>query len=193
MNGGEIILNRIKTDCDEAVKAIRLEADKSRDAVMAEADKEAQSRVKVIVEKNEKKIRQTKAAAQSRSELEIRNALLRQRRREIDKTTAQLLDYFLGLPDGEYSQAIYRLAAQLKGKSGEIMLNNKDLQRLPQDFEGKIREAGLDASVSSTPANILGGFVLKSGDIEENMDFRALINARRDEIEDLINRELFEH
>ena len=151
MNGGDIILNRIKTDCDEAVKAIRLEADKSRDAVMAEADKEAQSRVKVIVEKNEKKIRQTKAAAQSRSELEIRNALLRQRRREIDKTTAQLLDYFLGLPDGEYFQAIYRLAAQLKGKSGEIMLNNKDLQRLPQDFEGKIREAGLDASVSSTP------------------------------------------
>ncbi len=193
MNGGDIILNRIKTDCDEAVKAIRLEADKSRDAVMAEADKEAQSRVKVIVEKNEKKIRQTKAAAQSRSELEIRNALLRQRRREIDKTTAQLLDYFLGLPDGEYFQAIYRLAAQLKGKSGEIMLNNKDLQRLPQDFEGKIREAGLDASVSSAPANILGGFVLKSGDIEENMDFRALINARRDEIEDLINRELFEH
>ena len=192
MNGGDIILNRIKTDCDEAVKAIRLEADKSRDAVMAEADKEAQSRVKVIVEKNEKKIRQTKAAAQSRSELEIRNALLRQRRREIDKTTAQLLDYFLGLTDGEYFQAIYRLAAQLKGKSGEIMLNNKDLQRLPQDFEGKIREAGLDASVSSTPANILGGFVLKSGDIEENMDFRALINARRDEIEDLINRELFE-
>ena len=181
MNGGEIILNRIKTDCDEAVKAIRLEADKSRDAVMAEADREAQSRVKVIVEKNEQKLRQTKAASLSRCELEIRNALLRQRRSEIDKTVDALLDYFLGLPDGDYFQAIYRLAAQLKGKSGEILLNNKDLQRLPQDFEGKIREAGL-----------LGGFVLKSGDIEENMDFRALINARRDEIEDLINRELFE-
>ena len=192
MNGGEIILNRIKTDCDEAVKAIRLEADKSRDAVMAEADREAQSRVKVIVEKNEQKLRQTKAASLSRCELEIRNALLRQRRSEIDKTVDTLLDYFLGLPDGDYFQAIYRLAAQLKGKSGEILLNNKDLQRLPQDFEGKIREAGLDASVSTTPADILGGFVLKSGDIEENMDFRALINARRDEIEDLINRELFE-
>ncbi|MBQ4251122.1 MAG: hypothetical protein II701_04265, partial [Ruminococcus sp.] len=113
-------------------------------------------------------------------------------RSEIDKTVGALLDYFLGLPDGDYFQAIYRLAAQLKGKSGEILLNNKDLQRLPQDFEGKIREAGLDASVSDTPADILGGFVLKSGDIEENMDFRALINARRDEIEDLINRELFE-
>ena len=192
MNGGEIILNRIKTDCDEAVKAIRLEADKSRDAVMAEADREAQSRVKVIVEKNEQKLRQTKAASVSRCDLEIRNALLRQRRSEIDKTVGALLDYFLGLPDGDYFQAIYRLAAQLKGKSGEILLNNKDLQRLPQDFEGKIREAGLDASVSTTPADILGGFVLKSGDIEENMDFRALINARRDEIEDLINRELFE-
>ena len=105
MNGGDIILNRIKTDCDEAVKAIRLEADKSRDAVMAEADKEAQSRVKVIVEKNEKKIRQTKAAAQSRSELEIRNALLRQRRREIscsttfsDCPTANTFRQFTGSP-----------------------------------------------------------------------------------------------
>ena len=66
------------------------------------------------------------------------------------------------------------------------------MQRLPADFESKIREAGLDASVSGTAADICGGFVLKSGDIEENMDFRALINARRDEIEDLINRELFE-
>ena len=104
MNGGEIILNRIKTDCDEAVKAIRLEADKSRDAVMAEADREAQSRVKVIVEKNEQKLRQTKAASLSRCELEIRNALLRQRRSEIDKTVGALLDYFLGLPDGDYFQ-----------------------------------------------------------------------------------------
>ena len=39
--------------------------------------------------------------------------------------------------------------------------------------------------------DISGGFVLKSGDIEENMDFAAIISARRDELEDLINRALF--
>ena len=81
--------------------------------------------------------------------------------------------------------------AQLRGKSGELLLNQKDLQRLPSDFENRVREAGLDARVSQTPADILGGFILKSGDIEENMDFAALLNARRDEIEDLINRDLF--
>ena len=192
MNGGDIILNRIKADCDETIQTIRLDADQSYDAAMAEADKEAQARVKVIVEKNEQKIRQLKAASRSRCELDIRNALLKQRRSEIDKTVAQLLDYFLRLSDSNYFRALYRLAAQLQGKSGEVLLSQKDLQRLPADFETKLREAGLNASVSQKPANISGGFILKSGDVEENMDFRALINARRDEIEDLVNRALFE-
>ena len=191
MNGGEMILNRIKSDSDENIKAIELEAEKANAEVMAEAEKQAQAREKEIAEKNKQKLAQVKATSQSRAELEIRNALLKQRRSEIDKTVAALLDYFMGLSDNEYFEAIYRLAAQLKGKSGEVMLNSKDLQRLPSDFESRLQGAGLDDTVVKTPVNILGGFVLKSGDIEENMDFSALINARRDEIEDLINSQLF--
>ena len=45
--------------------------------------------------------------------------------------------------------------------------------------------------MSKAPADISGGFILKCGDIEENMDFEALISAKQDGIEDLINRELF--
>ena len=39
--------------------------------------------------------------------------------------------------------------------------------------------------------DIDGGFILKNGDIEENMSFSALLSSNRDSIEDLINRELF--
>ena len=74
---------------------------------------------------------------------------------------------------------------------GEVFLNAKDISRLPADFVQKLAQSGLNATVSKTPIDISGGFVLKCGDIEENMDFAALISAKRDEIEDLINRELF--
>ena len=191
MNGGETIINRIKADCDESVASIRLDAEKANAAVLAEAEKQAQLRRKEIPDSTQQKIAQIQAASKSRSELAARTALLKQRRAEIDKTAGALLDYLTGLGDNDYFNALYRLAAQLRGKSGELLLNQKDLQRLPSDFENRVREAGLDARVSQTPADILGGFILKSGDIEENMDFAALLNARRDEIEDLINRDLF--
>ena len=191
MNGGETIINRIKADCDESVASIRLDAEKANAAVLAEAEKQAQLRRKEIADSTQQKIAQIQAASKSRSELAARTALLKQRRAEIDKTAGALLDYLTGLGDNDYFNALYRLAAQLRGKSGELLLNQKDLQRRPSDFENRVREAGLDAHVSQTPADILGGFILKSGDIEENMDFAALLNARRDEIEDLINRDLF--
>ena len=62
---------------------------------------------------------------------------------------------------------------------------------MPENFTKRMAAAGVDASVSKNPAKIGGGFILKSGDVEENMEFAAIISSKRDEIEDLINRELF--
>ena len=192
MNGGETIINRIKADGEQNVAAIRSDADRANAAVLAEAQKQALARKEELAAETDAKVAQIRTASKSRAELAARTALLRRRRAEIDKTAAALLDYLTGLGDNDYFNALYRLAAKLKGKSGELMLNQRDLQRLPGDFEAKLREAGLDARVSQSTADIPGGFILKSGDIEENMDFSALLNARRDEIEDLINRGLFE-
>lgn len=191
MNGGDKIIERIMADSKKSVDEIMAQAANECSAVMQEAEKTADKNTAEINAKTAAKLRQIEASSKSRAELETRNALLKQRRKEIDKTVEALHDYLLNLGDREYFDALYRLAAQLKGKSGEIFLNKKDLDRLPSDFESVIREKGLDATVSKTPADISGGFVLKSGDIEENMEFGALIGSRRDEIEDLINRELF--
>ena len=191
MNGGETIINRINAGGDAAVAAIKAEADKANAAVLAEAEKEAQRRAQAIADKTAQKCAQSKTASKSRCDLAVRSALLRQRRSEIDKTVDMLLDYLTNLDDSAYFDALYKLAAQLRGKSGVLSLNQKDLNRLPADFTDKVRAAGLEATVSDTPVDITGGFILKNGDIEENMDFRALISARRDEIEDFINRELF--
>ena len=191
MNGSDVILGRIKSDCDQRVNAIEREAEQKRESVLAEAEKQAQKLERDIAGKTSRELKRLEDSAKSRSELERRNALLKRRRTEIDKTVTGLLSFLNGQDDKSYFEYIYKLCAKLNGKSGEIMLNSRDLKRLPSDFEQQVKACGLDATVSQTPANISGGFVLKSGDIEENMDFAAIISARRDELEDLINRELF--
>ena len=191
MNGSDRILSRIKSDCDASVRAIEEQARKDCDRITADAQHEADKQAAAIAAQAAQKHAQTDASAKSRAQLQKRNDLLKRRREEIDKTVEGLQQYFLDLNDCEYFEAVYRLASQLKGKSGEIFLNARDLGRKPQNFEKRLSAAGLNATVSQTPADISGGFILKCGDVEENMEFAAIINAKRDEIEDLINRELF--
>lgn len=191
MTGSETILNRIKTDCDQKVNAIELEAGEKRKKLLNDAEAQAARLESEIADKTSRTVKRLEANSNSRCELERRNALLKRRRTEIDNTITGLLSYLENRDDKSYFEYIYKLCAKLNGKSGEIMLNSRDLQRLPADFEQQVKGCGLDAAVSQTPADISGGFVLKSGDIEENMDFAAIISARRDELEDLINRELF--
>ncbi len=173
MNGSERILSRIRTDCDESVRKIETHAQHEHDRIIADAQHRADTQAAAVAEKTAQKRAQLETSSQSRAQLARRNALLKQRRKEIDTTVEELEAYLLGLGDNEYFEA------------------KKDLKRLPENFTKRMAAAGVDASVSQTPADITGGFILKCGDVEENMEFAAIISAGRDEIEDLINRELF--
>ena len=191
MNGGEKILDRIKSDCDDNIREIEAKSAETCSQIISEGKTQAEKISADIAKKADAKVIQINAMSKSRAELETRNALLKRRRKEIDITLGKLLEHLVNLGDKEYFDIIYRLASKLEGKKGEIFLNAKDISRLPADFEQKLKANGLDAVVSKTPADISGGFILKCGDIEENMDFEALISAKQDGIEDLINRELF--
>ena len=191
MNGGEKILDRIKSDCDCNIREIEAKSAEICSQIILEGKTQAEKISADIAKNADAKVIQINAMSKSRAELETRNALLKRRRKEIDITLGKLLEHLVNLGDKEYFDIIYRLASKLEGKKGEIFLNAKDISRLPADFEQKLKANGLDAVVSKTPADISGGFILKCGDIEENMNFESLISAKQDGIEDLINRELF--
>lgn len=191
MNGGEKIFDRIKSDCDDNIREIEAKSAETCSQIISEGKTQAEKISADIAKNADAKVIQINAMSKSRAELETRNALLKRRRKEIDITLGKLLDYLVNLGDKEYFDIIYRLASRLNGKKGEIFLNANDISRLPSDFEQKLKFNGLDAVVSKASADISGGFILKCGDIEENMDFEALISAKQDGIEDLINRELF--
>lgn len=191
MSNSDKILEHIKADCTKNINNINAENEKVCAEILAKAEKDAQSAAAEITAKAKVKAEQMKSASKSSAELAQRNALLKKRRQEIDITFYAVLDYLLGLDDKNYFDIIYKLAKKLDGKTGVILLNNKDLKRLPSDFTKQLAKNGINAEVSKTSVDIDGGFILKCGDIEENMSFSSLMSDKRDEIEDLINRTLF--
>lgn len=191
MNGREMILDRIKADCEQRIKDVKDNTAQQIAEIKEQAQSQADKNSAEIARRAGEKVKQINASSKSRAELETRNAVLRRKRKEIDITLDAILEYILALDDAQYFQFIYELASKLSVNEGEIYLNKRDLKRLPSDFSAQLEKSGVKASVSKTAVDICGGFILKSGDIEENMDISAVINSKRDGIEDIINRELF--
>ncbi len=193
MSGGDKILASIREDCEQNVQKIRALAQDDRTAALRKAQEDAQALLDDARRQAADKAAAAKKAAQSRAELEKRNAILKERRSQIDRAVSKVEETMLSLDDGAYFDLLCRMAATLEDKSGVILLNSKDLARVPADFLARIRSAGVDATLSDQPNDaIRGGFILKNGDIEDNMSFPAVIAARRDALEDLIGKALFE-
>lgn len=191
MSSGDKILNRISLDCDERISKINAETDEKCAQIMAQAKLDADKISAEIADKAQSKVKQMQAASKSRCDLETRNAFLKRRREEIDKTYSEILNKMENLPDEDYFELIYTFAKKLSGMSGVVLLNKKDMNRLPKNFLARLEECGVKAELSKTPFDIESGFILKCGDIEENMDFSAILSEKRDAIEDFINQELF--
>ena len=182
MSSGDKILNRISLDCDERISKIGAETDEKCAQIMAQAKLDADKISAEIADRAQSKVKQMQAASKSRCDLETRNAFLKRRREEIDKTYSEILNKMKNLPDEDYFELIYTFAKKLSGMSGVV---------LSKDFLARLEECGVKAELSKTPCDIESGFILKCGDIEENMDFSAILSEKRDAIEDFINQELF--
>lgn len=191
MSSGDKILNRISLDCDERISQIGAETDEKCAQIMAQAKLDADKISAEIADRAQSKVKQMQAASKSRCDLETRNAFLKRRREEIDKTYSEILNKMKNLPDEDYFELIYTFAKKLSGMSGVVLLNKKDMNRLPKNFLAGLEKCGVKAELSKTPFDIESGFILKCGDIEENMDFSAILSEKRDAIEDFINQELF--
>ena len=83
------------------------------------------------------------------------------------------------------------LAKSVQPEKGEIIFNEKDLGRLPADFDKKINEVatknGGTLSISQNKAPITGGFILKYGNIEINSSLDAIFEENKEVLTDTVN------
>lgn len=195
MNGVDKIIEDIRREADDANAKVLKDASAQTSAALEAAKKRGDEEASRIHEAGARRCEDIKARAASASQLKRRQMILKKKQELIAETEDKALEAILSMPADEYFDAVVRMAVK-NAQTGEgiISFGKKDLDRLPADFESRLSAAlpaGKTLKLSEEPAEIGGGFVLGYGGIEENCTFRAVMDAQKEEVQDLICKTLF--
>ena len=91
----------------------------------------------------------------------------------------------------EYTWDEALAAGYAKDQEGTLFVGSKDIKRDLSIFKTALQNKGIKVDISDVPLEEERGFVLKYGDIEYNLSLTAIINDKRDSLEDRIHQILF--
>ena len=193
MTAQELILKGITDEASLKKEDILKKANEDAKSIIENAKREAKVFSGETVSAALKKAASIKANADSQAELILRDARLMRKNREIEGVISQAVERLEALPDKEYFGLILSLISKIAEKqSGEILLSKNDLEkRSTAILTDGIKENGLMLTLSSKAADIKSGFVLRYGDILINSSFEALVNEKRERLNDAVKDILF--
>ena len=178
-------LDKMKARILEEADRILREAGTAADAAAAEI---AAGAVRDSLER--------KRRAGAAADMQRKQAVLAAKQEMIREVLREAYEEILGLEAERYFGLMEKLLREyVLPEEGEICFNSRDLERMPEGFSGRIRtiaaEAGGSLTLSETPLDTDGGFLLVYGGIEENCTLKAVFSSRREELSDQVNRMLF--
>lgn len=190
MDGLKHILSKIENDALKQAQEIKAAAEAEVQQILSSAEAEAEKKAEAIIKNAEKKSEQAIENAKSSEKLLIKKSILSAKSDIVSSGTAYAIEKICEFDDEKYFAIIYSLISKYAQKgSGMICLSEKDLKRLPEDFEEKVNAAlkdGCTLKLSDKSADICGGAILVYGMIEENCSFEALLSEKKSEINDAL-------
>ena len=191
MTACDKITQYILLDAETEAKAIVDNAVAKAEEIKAEGKIKADKLLSELKDVADKKQQAANESALSTAKLSVRNAVLLKKREEIEKTLIALEQHLISLPQKEYFDVLLVLAKRYATKEqGVMVVNGNDLERMSDDFKKNLEK--LNITVSAEGDNSIGGgFILKYNDIEQNADFKALIAEKKEQLTDIINKQLF--
>lgn len=196
MTGLEKIIEKIMDESNANCESIISKANEQASEIAEQAKQQGEKLAAEISAKAEKQVDNIEKTAKSGAQMRFSNALLATKSELINSALEKSLEALNGMPDKEYFDSLKKLAvANAQPKDGVMLLSEKDIKRLPSDFEAAINSAvassGAKITVNKQPAPIKSGFILVYGDIEINCTFDALLESYRDELKDKVCEILF--
>lgn len=195
MTGLESILKQIESDgqkeAEEQLTAARVKADE----ISEKAKAEGAEKVRAALKDGERRAQEIRDRAKSAAELEQRNQMLVFKQELIGEAVEAARESLENAPDKEYFDillTLYKRFAQ-EGR-GEMLLNKRDIDRLPDDFLARMRKAvpGAEVTISPRPhQEVESGFLLVYGGVDINCTFRAIFEDAYDELRDAAGKLLF--
>ncbi len=196
MGGLEEIIRQIKIDAESEAKEILDKANDTCDSIRKEAIDEIEKIEKAGTKKADSEAKLALEKIISAAQMESKQEILKTKQAIISDIIEKAYDRISSLPDKEYFDALLNIVEKYAQPSnGRILLNQKDLDRIPADFEEQANKIAGDKkgslAIGEDAADIENGLILDYGDIEENCTFRALFNNKKDVLQDQINALLF--
>ena len=187
------ILNEANVTADAKIEEAKVQAEKMKLAAQEEGTRQAEA----ILKKSEAEITSYKERVKSSIDLQRRTRFLEAKQGMIAEILEKAYEKVTNLePDEYYKLLLSVLEKHVLPQEGEIYFSVKDLENMPVGFGKEIEEIALAKGGKLTVAgagrdNIENGFILAYGGIEENCTIRAMFDAKRDELSDIVHRLLF--
>lgn len=196
MTGLDKMVSQILEEANNSAKAKVNAANVQADGIKAAAEAEADKLVEEIRRKSEADIANYKERVKSSSDLKRRTALLTAKQQMISQVIDKACEKFSAKEEAEYFQTLKDMLEKfVQPQEGILYLSPDDLAALPADFATDVTviaaKKGGALTISKEGRKIGKGFVLSYGGIEENCSFTSLFDAKRDELQDKVQKILF--
>lgn len=195
MTGLEKILKEIESEAAHEAESTLSAAKSEAEDILSAARQEGEKAAALIAAENEKAVAEAERSNTSALDLQRRQRILETKQGLLAETLEKALQTLQTLPEKDYFDFLVKLAAKNAAPGeGELLLDEKDLARLPAGFEKQLLAAlpaGSKLAVSKQTRSLNGGFVLKYGLIEQNCSFGDILTAQSDDLTDMIRDVLF--
>ena len=196
MAGLEKIMSQILEEANGEASEIVNKAQEEANAILAKADAECKKMEDESVEKEKARQLAHEERLKSSAQLKKRQAVLLAKQQIISDMLERAYEALLRQDTESYFVLIKKMLEKFTlAKAGQIYFSDKDLKRMPSGFEAEIEKIASEKDGSLTLVKeakaIDGGFILVYGGIEENCSFKALLNEKKEELADKVQRLLF--
>lgn len=196
MTGLDKMISQILEEAQSLAKEREEKAVREAEAIREEAAQETAKQIEAIAQKAEKDVKDYQSRLKSADEQKRRTALLAAKQEIIAEVIEEAYRKFCSMESKDYFATIRTMLEKyVLPQEGEILFSRKDLENMPKDFPEVIartaKEKGGSLTISKETRNMDGGFVLLYNGIEENCSFRAIFDAKRDELQDRVHKVLF--
>lgn len=198
MAGLDKMISQILDDASREAEEITRKAKEEAASIIEQAQKDCEKMKADSEELWTSKKKSQEERTISSSQLKKRQTILCAKQEIIAEMLDVAYEELLSLEDSAYFVMIEKMLQKfVLAKAGQIYFSQKDLNRMPSGFEAKIEESasknGGSLTLVKEAKEIDGGFILVYGGVEENCTFKALLDAKRDELADKVQRLLFAH
>lgn len=199
MEGIARIKEKILEEAREEKGNILQNAQVEAKSILDKYEQKAEELQQGIIERAKKTAEEKSRRILSMAQLESRKDFLQAKQHIIDRVFEKAKDKLQKMPDKDYQNLIGEMLIKsaITGKE-EIIISDDDKKRITQDLVAMVNDAlkkqgkSGELKLSSKTRPMIGGFVLKSNNLEVNNTFDSLINMEREELETQIAKILFE-